>query len=153
MNLHLQRRPDGIRPDGIFSNVIGENGPIGVGLEHAYPVVDGRGEAAGEGQAGTYAPKLPAGTYECVRSMHRLHGMDHDFETFEITGVPGHSGVLFHWGNWNEDSEGCVLLGEAIALGEHNGAHVEMVTNSRAAFARFMALQEGVERFVLTVEG
>lgn len=76
-----------------------------------------------------------------------MHGMTEDFETFEITGVPGHSNLLFHWGNFNQDSEGCILLGERTAE-EGNG---EMITNSRAAFARFMGIQAGIGSFDLIV--
>lgn len=141
MNLHLKR--DAYRADGIFSTLRGEEGPIGVTVTHAYP--DGNGG---------HAPKVYPGVFECVRGAHRLHGMEQDFETFEITGVEGHAGILFHWGNWNENSEGCELNGDTVAEADHAGQHhVHLVTNSRAAFARFMALQVGVDRFTLTVEG
>ncbi len=75
--------------------------------------------------------------------MHRLHGMTEDFETFEIRGVPGHTGILFHWGNYNQDSDGCVLLGSA-----RNG---DMIVNSREEFANFMELQKGINNFELVV--
>jgi hypothetical protein len=135
MNLSLTRVSGDI--DGIFGELHSEHGQrIAETLEHAYPTSSG------------YAPKIPAGTYVCVRSLHRLHGMTEDFETFEITGVTGHEGLLFHWGNYNNDSEGCVLVGQdlkALSTGER------MITNSRAEFAAFMALQEGVDTFTLVV--
>jgi hypothetical protein len=144
MDLFLIRNSK--RPDGIFSNLVSSvdgavlPGSVAVTVEHAY---------LGDGG---YQPKLQNGTFECVRGKHRLHGMDHDFETFEITGVPGHTGMLFHWGNYNEDSDGCVCTGDAVSEGDHDGRkHCEMVTNSRVAFARFMRLQEGVDRFTLRV--
>jgi hypothetical protein len=65
-----------------------------------------------------------------------------------VTGVAGHTGLLFHWGNWNRDSDGCILTGEAFA----DSAKGEMVTNSRASFARFMALQDGFDSFQLEVK-
>lgn len=71
-----------------------------------------------------------------------------DFTTFEITGVAGHSNLLFHWGNFNADSEGCVLLGEA----EVQAGGREMITASRAAFARFLASVAGRDTFALRVE-
>lgn len=130
------------RPDGIFSNLITlEDHEVCMTLEHSY-----RQDAAGD-----WYPKIYPGEFECVRGPHRLHGMTEDFITFEITGVKGHSNLLFHWGNWNENSEGCILVGDAIAEGEHGGVHAEMITNSRVAFARFMKLQEGVDRFKLQV--
>ena len=130
MNLTLRRTE--FRPDGVFGELSNDVGNvIAHTLEHAYD--DGNGG---------WAPKIPVGTYACVRGTHQLHGGG-PFTTFEITGVPGHSGLLFHAGNWNKDSEGCVLLGEA-----QSG---NMVTNSRAAFVKFMQLQIGVDQFTLTV--
>lgn len=84
--------------------------------------------------------------------MHRLHGMTEDFETFEVLGVPDFqgnpvTGLLFHWGNWNKDSEGCILTGEA----ETSSAQGMMVTASRDKFAAFMQLHEGEDTFQLTV--
>jgi hypothetical protein len=124
------------RPDGIFSEVTDADGPVMVALEHAY-----------QDDQGNYEPKIPPGVYDCVRGMHQLADMDAPFETFEITGVAGHTGLLFHAGNFDKDSEGCMLCGEAIADDEDG----EMVTNSRAAFEKFMALQDGVDSFQLEV--
>lgn len=126
MNLALKRFAK--LDNGIFGFLFdGRGNTLFVTMEHSY-----------DGQ-----PKLPDGAYLCKRSMHRLHGMTQDFETFEIMGVPGHTGILFHWGNYNADSNGCVLVGEA-RVGN-------MVTNSRAAFAGLMALQAGCDEFQLTV--
>jgi hypothetical protein len=100
--------------------------------EHAYPVGNG------------FEPKIPTGKYLCVRGVHRLEDMIHAFEAFEITGVPGHSGLLFHSGNFpQEDSCGCVLLGNRI------DGH--MITNSRNTFNSFMALLNGINQFDLSV--
>lgn len=119
--------------DGITGRLLDEDGDqIAVTLEHSY-----------EGTA-----KLPLGTYTCVRGPHRLHGMTCDFETFEIMGVPGHTGMLFHWGNWHKDSDGCVLLGR-VAMSSPKGY---MITSSRDTFARFMLDLDGVDTFKLIVE-
>ncbi len=125
------------RPDGIFGVLTDVQGNVlAHTLEHSYDV------------GGKWTPKIPNGTFTCVRGPHRLHNMDHDFETFEITGVPGHEGLLLHWGNWNRDSEGCLLLGRAeISL---NGQH--MVTASRDTFAKFMQLNDGIDTFQLLVK-
>jgi hypothetical protein len=110
--------------NGIFSILTSDKGDVFHCLEHAYLQPDG-----------TYKTKIPVGTFTCVRGPHRLHGMTTNFETFEISGVVGHDNLLFHWGNYNKDSEGCVLVGTA-RVGD-------MVTNSRAAFGRFMGLIVG----------
>lgn len=124
------------REDGIFSEI--KNAKMEVlfhTLEHAYEI-------------GTqWFPKIPNGTFTCVRGPHRLHGMTQDFVTFEITGVDGHVDLLFHWGNWNADSEGCILLGEGIAQSSKG----QMITSSKVAFEAFMKLQEGLDQFQLTV--
>lgn len=126
MNLTLKRRE--YRDDGIFSDLFDERGiQVATTLEHSYARL----------------PKIPPGAYTCVRSLHKLHGMTEPFETFEIQGVAGHQGLLFHWGNYNRDSEGCVLVGQAEV-----GA---MITESRKAFAAFLLMQAGLPSFTLTV--
>lgn len=135
MNLFLKRKE--YRADGIFSELSDENGNVVAHtLEHAYTTQDGR-----------WAPKIPMGSWTCQRGGHRLHGMTADFTTFEIMNVPGHDNLLFHWGNYNKDSEGCVLVGKA----EASVGGVHMVTESRTTFAAFMALQDGLDQFQLTV--
>jgi hypothetical protein len=121
------------RDDGIFSELYNEKGElIAHTLEHSYDKL----------------PKIPNGQWKCVRGPHRLHGMTEDFITFEITGIAGHTDLLFHWGNFNKDSEGCVLLGTSEATGA-DGA--QMVTASRPKFAEFMAGLEGVNQFLVVV--
>lgn len=120
------------RDDGIFSTLCDKDGNIvAKTLEHSYNKL----------------PKIPNGTWKCVRGPHRLHNMTEDFITFEITGIAGHSDLLFHWGNYNKDSEGCVLMGAADAM----VGDIEMITNSRVTFAKFMASLEGVNEFYLKV--
>lgn len=126
MNWTLKRRE--YRDDGIFSDLLDEQGNlIAVTLEHSY----------------NRLPKIPAGVFRCVRSEHQLHGMTEKFVTFEITGVPFHTGLLFHWGCYNRDSEGCVLVGA------HESGN--MIIRSRDTFAKLMGLQTGVNTFQLTV--
>jgi hypothetical protein len=133
MDLTLKRND--YTPEGIFSTLTDESGAvIAITLDHAYD--SGHGD-------GSYQPKLRPGTYSCIRGTHRLHNMTHDFETFEITGVKGHTNILFHAGNFNKDSDGCVLLG--------NERHGDMIMNSKVTFSYFMSLQEGVDQFTLTV--
>src|SRR6266481_1747921 len=108
-----------IRTDKNYNGVFGilqdsDGNNLAVTLEHSYDGI----------------PKIPNGTFTCVRGSHRLHGMTNDFITFEITGVPDHINILFHWGNYNKDSEGCVLLGKA-RVGD-------TITMSRLTFESFM---------------
>lgn len=123
--------------DGIFSELISTNSPDMKPnfyvLEHAYPNDDGG-----------FSPKVPNGTYQCVRGMHRLESMTSDFETFEVMGVTGHTGILFHTGNLNKDSAGCLLVGLR--------ATDTSVMDSRAAFASFLGLQKDLDIFTLIVD-
>jgi hypothetical protein len=100
-------------------------------LEHAYQ--DGA----------DWSAKVPAGAYLCQRGEHQLTSGE-VFETFEIMNVPGHSGILFHCGNVEDDSAGCVLVGQGIS----NFALV----NSRIAFDAFLQATAGVDSFQLTVK-
>lgn len=141
MNLILHRNSFGLA--GIFGSLLGEVSmcPIAVTLEHAYGSIESG-----------YLAKIPVGQYLCKRSMHRLEGMTQDFETFEITNVPCHTKLLFHWGNYNRDSDGCILLGEKLAPSGLEMVGIgQMITHSRATFNAFMTLQIGIDSFTLTV--
>jgi hypothetical protein len=110
--------------------------PFAVTLEHTYNGLT------------SYSAKLPDGTYSCVRGKHTLlHGPP--FVTFEVTGVPGHSGILFHKGNVEDESEGCILLGLQYGTIES----VPGVLQSISAFTFFMSRQSQVDEFSLTVTG
>ena len=119
-------------PDGIFGKLIDDNGDqLAVTLEHSYN--------------GT--PKLPPGHYLCKRGMHKLEHGD-PFETFEVTGVTGHTGILFHVGNWNKDSDGCILLGRVVV----DSPEGRMITSSHMTFAYFMNDLVATNEFLLTVQ-
>jgi len=130
MNLTLSRLA--YDPEGIFSELSGEDGEVLFQtLEHAYKQQDG-----------SYAPKLPPGIYDCIVGLHELDNINGPFQAYEILNVPGHSGILFHVGNYNRDSKGCVLLG--TAKGDN------MITGSKTAFDKFMKLQDD-QSFTLEV--
>lgn len=116
---------------GVLSNN-DESETIAITLEHAY-----------ESSNGIYIPKIPDGSYVCVRGTHQLIHMKNPFETFEITNIHGHTNILFHVGNVNEDSEGCVLLGK-----ERQGSSI---TESRLAFSDFMNRQQDLDSFNITI--
>lgn len=124
--------------DGIFGRFTfeDESEPFCYTLSHAFKQEDG-----------SYQPIVQPGIYTCVRGQHQLdHGGP--FETFEITGVDGHSGLLFHQGNWNRDSNGCTLVGKEMiesSLGR-------MLTMSVFTFRSFMEHLEGVDSFILEVK-
>lgn len=137
--MKLSRNSRGV--SGVFGDIADESGEhVCVILEHAYEQADG-----------SYLPKIAPGIYDCVRGTHRLEHYNDGkpFETFEITGVPNFMGnlvskCLFHPGNFNLDSNGCLLTGV--------GKLGQMITNSRTAFASFMKSREGCDSFELIVE-
>lgn len=54
------------------------------------------------------AQPIPAGTYDLtIRQSPRFQRLMPHVES-----VPGHTGILIHWGNWAKDTEGCTLVGE-----------------------------------------
>ena len=110
---------------GVFGYLFLDGSKIGVTLEHSYNKI----------------PKIPLGEYICIRGQHSLHSGP--IETFEVTGVVGHSGILFHYGNYNSDSDGCILVGESISG--------DMITNSRATFAHLIDLLSGQDSVQLQV--
>ena len=134
MNFKLTRTKSALY--GIIGTMTSEDGAHSfVTLEHAYacamPNV-------------IYVPKVAPGTYTCVRhAPNRL-----PYWTFMLEGVPPFqgaavTGILIHIGNYTNDSIGCILLG----LKEGTG----MIEDSKDAFEAFMALQDGIDSFQLTV--
>lgn len=141
MKFYLQRNQ--FRSDGVFGEILNEKFEfVAVTLEHSYTAAND--------------PKMINGEYKCVRGMHALKSFFDDkgdqikpsFETFEIENVPGHKDILFHVGNYEDDSEGCVLIGQQIGHKIDNGL---MIMNSKKAFESFMKLLEGVDSFDLIV--
>lgn len=122
-------------PDGQFGSFSAPGLSLSV-CTHAYGDIDGK-----------WTPKVPPGVYKCVRGVHQLdHGGP--FETFEITGVPGHSGILFHVGNWPQvNSDGCMLLGLRRGVLDDRPA----VCASAQAFASFMSFFAHEDEFDLEV--
>lgn len=125
----LKLKTVAVRDDGCYSVLLWDGRPFAVSVEHTFG--DGR-------------PVLWNGMFECVRSQYFKGG----YPTFEIM-VQGHSRILFHKGNREEDSRGCVVLGEQF--GVLNGQAAVQV--SGAAYDEFMALTKGLDRFSMEVSG
>jgi hypothetical protein len=99
---------------------------------------------------------IPPGHYRCRRSVWQKTGTP----TFEITGVPGRSRILFHWGNTEENVEGCVYLGSDFgafevpdedAPGQPRRLKWGIAAGSRVAFDHFMNALHEVDEFPLDV--
>ncbi len=60
-----------------------------------------------------------------------------------VEDVPGHTGILIHWGNWAKDTEDCLLVGrtEAVDFIGHSVEEFDVL------FAKIQAaLREGPQR-------
>lgn len=133
MMADLILKRDSIDVHGCQSTLLRDGHPWLYTMEHSY------------GAGDDWQAKVPAGTYECVLGDHTLHSGP--IRTYEITGVPGHSGILFHKGNTEGDSEGCVLLG--MLRGELNGEPA--VLHSSVALSEFLRWADERPRFWLEV--
>lgn len=89
-------------------------------------------------------PIIGNGVYVCQAAYFNRGG----YTTFEIL-VGGHSHVLFHKGNVETDSKGCVILGSSF--GELNG--MPAVLGSQGAFDKFVQLTKGLKSFTMEVSG
>ena len=73
-------------------------------------------------------------------------------ETFEVTNVPGRTHILIHWGNWEENSLGCTILGESYdPLRKKDGEMKNGVAYSKKAFREFMDRMKGCDEALLRV--
>lgn len=114
--------------DGAFGVLLSNGVPFAVTLERTYDPGN--------------TVKIGAGFHECTRSRYAKGGYD----TFEIA-VPGHDRILFHKGNVELHSEGCVLVAESFAvMGDKPG-----VSMSAEGFGEFMKRAGDLDSFTLEV--
>jgi len=85
---------------------------------------------------------IPAQQYTC----RRYSSMKYP-DSFEITGVSNRTKILFHAGNTDDDTAGCVLLGETIGKLSGNRA----LLNSGATFRRFLAELASDDEAILSI--
>ena len=103
-------------------------------LEHAFPTTQD-----------TWEPKVKPGSYLC--SLHAPNRLP--YTTYELQNVPDFqnnqvTGILIHIGNYNKDSDGCILLGMST--------NIPMILSSEIAFKKFMAIQQSCSQFRILIE-
>lgn len=81
---------------------------------------------------------IPKSVYTC----RRWHSEKHP-NTFEICNVPNRTAILFHVGNKDDDTLGCVLVGEAF--------NFPGITQSKEGFAEFLRITANTNVFQLEV--
>ena len=79
---------------------------------------------------------IPAGTYIC-----RPYTSQRWPNTFEVMNVPGRTAILFHYGNFESDTLGCILVGLGAGIMQSQPA----VMNSKAAMNLLRELVGGSE--------
>lgn len=86
---------------------------------------------------------IPVGGYICKRIQSPKFG-----DTFEVQKVPGRSEILFHKGNIDDDTHGCILVGEMFEpLGSENA-----IRASRQGFKEFLWRTADKDFFTLKIE-
>jgi len=90
---------------------------------------------------------IPPGQYIAVRHQSPKFG-----ETFMVKDVPGRTNILFHKGNTDDDTAGCIILGSSFG---HLGADRAVLASGKA-FGGFTELfKRGIApadlRFHLTI--
>lgn len=71
------------------------------------------------------------------------------YDTWEITGITGHTDVLFHKGNKEVDSIACVCVAESFVYFNNT----TMIGDSKGGFNELMELTSGLNEFYLEVSG
>lgn len=85
---------------------------------------------------------IPVGQYICSRVLSNKYN-----ETFEVCDVEDRSNILFHWGNFDDNTQGCILVGNGISNIDGRKA----VLQSKDTFKRFMRSMDHVDTFHLTI--
>ena len=129
MELKLKRVAD--NEDATFGVLINGDIPFAVTLEPAWE----------DNKKGISC--IPTGPYRCKRIKSPKFG-----DTFEILDVLERTHILFHKGNSERNTQGCVLIAEEF--GKLNGKAA--VLASGRGFAEFMSILKEVDEFELTIE-
>lgn len=86
---------------------------------------------------------IPVQQYICRRVNSSKYG-----RVFEVMDVPGRTDVLFHVGNTDKNTKGCILLGSSF--GRINGRRA--VASSGKALQKFYDRLAGENQFHLTIQ-
>jgi hypothetical protein len=127
--LHL--KTVALREDGCFSAMLWDNRPFAVSVERTFELL---------------RTVIRNGKYTCKRTT-RFEG-DPPYPTFEVI-VPGHTRILFHKGNIEAHSLGCVLVAESFGMLDG----VTSVMESNKGFDEFMSLAGSLDEFEMEVSG
>ncbi len=85
---------------------------------------------------------IPVGIYTCKRIDSPKFG-----DTFQVLRVPDRSDILFHKGNIEDDSHGCIIIGEQY----HNYKGKVSLKASREGYAEFHRILNPDDWFELEI--
>lgn len=125
-------------PDGTFGVIFVEDEPpFALTLERSWRD-NRRGESC-----------IPVGEYRCIRSVYNAGG----YATFEVI-CPPRELIKFHLGNLDDDSHGCILLGEMFepVLDKKTNTMTNGVLSSGPAFKEFMSKLKNEDAFTLVIK-
>lgn len=74
---------------------------------------------------------IPTGSYIC-----QPYSGTKFKNVYIVNNVPDRSAILFHWGNFEKDTEGCILIGDGAGMLSGQPA----ITASKLAFERFRSI-------------
>lgn len=86
---------------------------------------------------------IPAGCYVAARVQSPKFG-----NTFEVMNVASRDKILFHGGNIDDDSHGCILLGEQFNIWNDGTC---CIASSKVAVAEFLQRTASVNEFDLEI--
>lgn len=129
VNIRLELKTVAVLEEGCFSVLLWDGIPFAVSVERTFE---------------NRTTVLMNGKYLCKKDFYHKGG----YPTYEIA-VEGHDRVLFHKGNVETDSEGCVLVAEKF--GALNGKLA--VAESKEGFSELMFLASGLDSFGMQVSG
>lgn len=86
---------------------------------------------------------IPVGEYVCKRVNSPKFG-----NTFEVMNVPNRTAILFHKGNIDADSHGCIIVGEQF---ESLGGKTAVLASGKA-FTEFLERTQNLIEFKLEIK-
>jgi len=86
---------------------------------------------------------IPEGVYTCTRYSSAKYP-----DTFQVLNVPDRTGILFHKGNLDDHSKGCILIGEMFDPYKDEPA----ILSSAKGFKEFMEILKDRQSFELQIQ-
>lgn len=93
---------------------------------------------------------IPLGEYVCKITKDRKTKSGKAINlTYEVENVPNRSGILFHVGNFLQDTHGCILLGKGV---DTTMTERPMLTYSVSGYETFVKMTAQISEFKLIIK-